>query len=281
MPPPNSFQACGKAILAILLVTIFAMILVAWGTRTLSPYSADTSLNQFASQLLILPLSTAALWLIVRDQKIFLSKLFTRAGLTPKLIVTAFAIGAMIRTIWWALITARASFGLLPQSLEVPPAALTLSYRCPELLLLTLAILNWWLVVPVFEEFVHRGLLLSYFVPKGPVSAVLISAIIFALFHPPNAMVLAFFFGIVIGVLFWNVKSLWPPIIAHATYDGLQVFDWMCMRISWNPDPAAIPLLVPGTFASLVVIFGSAAIIFLVSNRWVGPQYFAQPSDRS
>jgi hypothetical protein len=75
------------------------------------------------------------------------------------------------------------------------------------------------------EETVNRGLLQSAFAHKGPLTAILISAVFFTALHPPSSYWFVFLMGLVIGTQFWLTGSLWTTIITHATYNGLAQLD--------------------------------------------------------
>jgi CAAX protease family protein len=79
------------------------------------------------------------------------------------------------------------------------------------------------------EEFFFRGIIQNYISRKltpikdGNIFAIIISAIIFALFHFPFTEVTAFsgvfIFGIIIGWLYDKTHNLWPPIFMHGIQD--------------------------------------------------------------
>ncbi len=73
------------------------------------------------------------------------------------------------------------------------------------------------LLPAVFEEFSHRGLLLSGLENRGSeLSAVLLSALCFGLMHEnPLQMIYAFFGGLVFGLSVTKTKSMIPAMCAH------------------------------------------------------------------
>lgn len=263
---PVAFDAPAKTVTAIALVTILALVLLAWATSTPNLLTLDPISKKFVLRLIILPIAFGLIWLLIKDHDDFRRKIFSRSNLTIKLVISAVGIGLIARLIWWAQITARASFALgdsAQNSISIP---LTLGYQCPELPLLTFAILTWWFVVPIFEEFVFRGLALSYLAGRGPTFAILVSTTLFALAHPSNSIALAFALGTIFGILYWNTGNIWAPIISHASYNGIQVFDWLCLRIRWNPSVDTVPLLIPGFVSVCVIVLGSAGIYYILIN---------------
>ena len=85
-------------------------------------------------------------------------------------------------------------------------------------LFLSLLVVGAW--GPMTEEVFFRGFALAGFTRRfGTVGAVVISAGLFALFHiDPALYVPIFIFGIVLGWLYVETRSIWPCIVAH----GLQ-----------------------------------------------------------
>ncbi len=88
-----------------------------------------------------------------------------------------------------------------------------------------------WLAVlavaaaPLFEEFLFRGLLftgLRRSVP--PALAILASAAIFAIIHPPVSAVPVFFAGLAAAWVFERTRFLLAPILAHAVYNAAMLF---------------------------------------------------------
>lgn len=90
----------------------------------------------------------------------------------------------------------------------------------PLVSLFTLAI-----VAPLTEETLFRGLFLRAFARRyGVWPALVLSSALFAFFHLNVWQALAAFFaGLYLGHLRLSTGSLWPPIVAHALFNGLPV----------------------------------------------------------
>jgi ABC-2 type transport system permease protein len=74
---------------------------------------------------------------------------------------------------------------------------------------------------PLFEEFLFRGLVFQGLRRStGPVLAVLSSAALFALVHPPISVIPVFGLGIVAAISFQRTGLLWSPIATHAVYNA-------------------------------------------------------------
>ena len=81
---------------------------------------------------------------------------------------------------------------------------------------------------PIIEEIGFRGIFLGGLLKTRcrPWIAILISALIFALFHGFGAQfVTALLFGILVGWLYWRTGSIIPSIIIHIANNSLTAID--------------------------------------------------------
>jgi ABC-2 type transport system permease protein len=98
---------------------------------------------------------------------------------------------------------------------------------------LTRAEKPFWLILltivaaPVFEEFIFRGLVFRGLRrTTGPALAVIGSAALFALVHPPIAIIPVFGLGIAAAVSFERTGFLLAPIVAHCVYNtSVMIFN--------------------------------------------------------
>ena len=106
--------------------------------------------------------------------------------------------------------------------------------------LVTVRIIGAALVVPVMEELFWRSFLMRWienpdFLAVNPVQvgikALGISAALFALAH--SLWLAGFFAGIVYGLLYMRSKTLWLPILAHATTNAILGV-WIVVTGSWG-----------------------------------------------
>ena len=89
-------------------------------------------------------------------------------------------------------------------------------------------ILNACIFAPIGEEIGFRGIILGGLLKTRcrPWIAILISALIFALFHGFGAQfVTALLFGILVGWLYWRTGSIIPGIIIHMVNNSLTAID--------------------------------------------------------
>ncbi len=74
---------------------------------------------------------------------------------------------------------------------------------------------------PLFEEFIFRGLIFGGLRRSMPVvPAILASAAVFAIVHPPASMIPVFGLGVCAAFAYERTKTLLAPMLAHALYNG-------------------------------------------------------------
>ena len=79
-------------------------------------------------------------------------------------------------------------------------------------------------VAPVVEELTYRGLGISLLLPWGVALSVVVSALLFGAAH---GLIVAFpvlaFFGLANGVIRVRTDSVYPPMLLHATFNGIAL----------------------------------------------------------
>lgn len=87
------------------------------------------------------------------------------------------------------------------------------------LLLFTGAVLG-----PIGEELVFRGVVQSALEKYGPWSALIGSSLMFAAIHGPSVIFVdALVMGLLFGAVFRLAGSIWPAIVLHMVYNGLNL----------------------------------------------------------
>jgi membrane protease YdiL (CAAX protease family) len=81
------------------------------------------------------------------------------------------------------------------------------------------------LFAPLCEEMLFRGIILSGFLRQYPVNkSIPASSVLFAFIHLDlRAALGAFFLGLFLGYLYDRTRSLWPCIITHTIWNGLNI----------------------------------------------------------
>jgi ABC-2 type transport system permease protein len=112
--------------------------------------------------------------------------------------------------------------GLTPEVTPLAGGGLT-----QELWLLALVVV----AAPLFEEFLFRGLIfggLRRTWSAGP--AIIASAAVFAIVHPPTSMIPVFGLGVCAAAAYNRTRMLLAPMIAHAIYNGAIVGQQLLQR---------------------------------------------------
>jgi len=255
------------SLLAILVFQVFALFLRAFLELELIQSGLQRNFAADLSYLVVPPVFIVLMWPILRDNKSSLLKALDPNRINLRLVLTAVAIGLLARITWWSQLTMRIAFGW---TRNTDPDAITgpvFSYNCPSPQVMFVALLVFGCLIPVIEEVVNRGLIQTWLMPKGRWFAILVSAALFAVFHPPGSYLFVFIFGIVFAVQFANTQTLWATIITHATYDVLILFDWRCLQGSWNPSATSLPMtgFGLGSLAALVLLF--VGIAYLIGRK--------------
>lgn len=101
------------------------------------------------------------------------------------------------------------------------------------------AIISVLVFAPFIEEFLFRGLLQNYFKNLfGIKSGIILSSIFFALFHYSpdqrfsNIMIILslFVLSLFLGVIYEKQKSLISPIVLHATFNAISIFNLLLIK---------------------------------------------------
>ena len=74
------------------------------------------------------------------------------------------------------------------------------TFGCPDPGILALSFLVVSLLVPLIEETINRGLILQSLMHRGRFFAVVLSSVLFAIMHDPQAIVVSFLAGLFLAV---------------------------------------------------------------------------------
>jgi membrane protease YdiL (CAAX protease family) len=253
-------------LVAVLVATTAALTARAWLQIHLIQGGMQSPVAADLSYLVVPPVLILLLFPLWRTEKAFLANQFRRKDLTWKLALTAIAIGVLIRLLWWSQLIAGASFGVYtspdPDAIVGP----IISFQCGSPGVIFLGFFVMAILVPLIEEIVHRGYIQTALRHRGFIIAVVISSIIFALFHRFSSWPTVFIAGLILGTQYFFTRSLWMSLITHATVNGLIQIDWRCLSVIWNPSLDGHPLLIPGT-AALVVMTVSLVTLAILLRR--------------
>lgn len=256
----RGFTPANSHVVAVLVALTAALIARSWLQVTLRDSGLAMSYAADLSYLVVPPVLLFLLLPVLRKSKDGLRDLFDASKLNVRFALYAIAIGLLIRLAWWCQLITGISLGIF--SNDSPNAAVgpLFEFQCPPLHVLALGFLVMAILVPVTEEILHRGFVQSALYRFGPHLAIIGSAVVFAVFHPPGSWGFVLFAGLIFGTQYWITKSLWSSLITHATINALIQIDWRCLRGQWNPPAQDVPLVVPGVLAVLLLITCIAAI---------------------
>ncbi|MEK3901738.1 MULTISPECIES: CPBP family intramembrane glutamic endopeptidase [unclassified Paenibacillus] len=95
------------------------------------------------------------------------------------------------------------------------------------ILLITGAILT-----PLSEEFVFRGVIANALNRYGPWAGIVGSAAIFGVVHGFTVILLdAFMVGVLVAYLFRKTGSIWPGVVVHIVYNGLNLLYYSTLSL--------------------------------------------------
>jgi membrane protease YdiL (CAAX protease family) len=113
------------------------------------------------------------------------------------------------------------------------------------------------------EELLFRGYCQRRFLERWhPAVAILVSSLIFALFHvDPHTVVFAFPLGIWIGLMAWHSGSIWPGVLCHAAINGLWNIYQLSVRFGYLSEEPAVWLVALVCLAGLAAFIGSIVVL--------------------
>ena len=261
-----------STIVAVLIVEAFVLVLRAMWELRLRQGGYDFAVAGDVSYLVVPPLLALMLAPALRQQRALLARLFDPRRVACAA-ATGFAVGVLSRLAWWCAVVV---LGAVGGKGTTAPAEFAMSWDCPAPAPLLLALLVWTCLIPLVEETLGRGLIQSLLLHHGRRFAIAGSAVAFAVYHPPQAMLTALLMGLVLAALRANSGSLWPPLVAHAAYDGLSIVDWRCLHVQWQPGMGGSAWLTLAAPALLALVVLGVAIVSLVAGVRPGPHKAAR-----
>ncbi len=260
-----------------MLFTVAALFARSASHLYLARIGYEPSIAEDLSYFVILPVTAFLMWPILSGHAPTMRYWFRSPVSWPALIAYSVVLGALFRIIHWAWLTAGIGFGGFYDPHFPTVATAQFSYSCPRAPLLALAVVVRAILTPVFEEFIHRGYVLYALLPRGKILAVILSAVFFSLMHRPNTIVNAFLIGLALAFLTLRLRTLWAPIIVHATFNLASIIDWDCFHANWNPAEMAPRHTVIALIASAVMIGCIALTLWLLRLAKTGTQLAPRP----
>jgi membrane protease YdiL (CAAX protease family) len=222
---------------------------------------------QDLSYLVVPPILIILMYPILRRHGSYLRALLRRQDLTIRLIATSVLLGFTLRMSFWGGLISFISFGVIRNTDPNAVVGPVISFGCPDpgILALSFAVVSF--LIPVTEEIIHRGLILQSLLHRGKILAIVLSSALFAVAHDPQAIAVAFLGGLFLGVQMINRRTLWGPLITHATYNAMAILGWECVRVQWNPIESAPAVMGTGSIAAALAVVGIALSIILAQRN--------------
>jgi membrane protease YdiL (CAAX protease family) len=223
------------------------------------------------SYLVVPPILLLLMYPAMRDHGHRVLALYRLSGLGLRLIAIGIALGITLRCAFWGGLIATTSFGLSFSADGLPAIAPYFSWQCPPLWPLALGILVSALLIPPIEEVINRGFFLHRLLHRGRLFAVVASSVLFAIYHNPQTIYLAFAIGLFFAVATLNSGTLWIATLAHAAYNFTSQLDWRCLNGRWNPLDTTPLIASAGAMATALMLVSLLLSCLLISKRIIGP----------
>ena len=274
--PTDNLDAIRAPIIAIFIIQLFALFARSYLQLELVEDGHPTGRAKNLSYLIVPPILLVMLYPILKEHWSFLADRFNLANLRLRTLCVAILVGVLLRLAYWGHLFGFAALGLYRNPDPNTIVGLIFLFSCPTIEALLLHLLITTLLVPVIEEGINRGFFLYSLLRKGRIVAILLSSILFAFAHPPATMPNAFIIGLFLGTFALNSCSLWPPIIAHATFNGLIAVDWLCLQGQWNPTDTTNKLAGIGVVMLLLTASCLFASSKLITQKYAGTNSLPQ-----
>ncbi len=223
------------------------------------------------SYLVVPPILMLLMYPVMSDYGHRVLALYRRSALSLRLIAIGIALGITLRCAFWGGLIAMTSFGLSVSADGLPAIAPHFSWQCPPPWQMALGILVSVLLIPPIEEVINRGFFLNRLLHRGKLFAVLASSILFAIYHNPQTISLAFAIGLFFAVATLNSGTLWIATLAHATYNLASQLDWRCLNGRWNPLDTTPLVASAGAMATALLVVSLLLSCLLIAKRTIGP----------
>lgn len=266
-PVRSSAPSVRAPIVAIMIFQVAALFARAFLEIRLIDSGESQPFAQDLSYLVVPPILIILMYPILCRHGSYLRSLLRRQDLTVRLIATSVLLGFALRMSFWGGLISFVSFGVLRNTDPNAVAGPVISFGCPHPGILALSFVVVSFLIPVTEEIIHRGLILQSLLHRGKILAIVLSSALFAIAHDPQAIAVAFIGGLFLAVQLINCRSLWGPLITHATYNAMAILDSECVSTQWNPIDTTSAIVSTGLLGAALVVVGIALSIILVQRK--------------
>lgn len=118
---------------------------------------------------------------------------------------------------------------------------------------------------PIFEELIFRGILLTPLMKFGNSFAVIITSVLFGLYHMNHSqLIFPMIFGLVLAYMDIRSRSVFPSMIAHAIFNGYSYFLGLIASFTNYEELLENPELELAGNDSAVALFGAMTVLLYV-----------------
>lgn len=222
------------------------------------------------SYLVVPPLLLLLMYPVLQKHGHLLLDLYRFRHFSLRVVIIGVLLGLALRCAFWGRVIATTAFGISLGSDDPGAVGPYLAWQCPPLPQLALGVVATAMLIPPIEEAVNRGFFLHRLLHRGPLVAVLVSSVLFAVFHNPQTIYAAFVIGIFFAVATLNSGALWISTIAHSTYNFTVLIDWRCLNGQWNPVEVTAVMTGVGALGAALLVVSLLFCSVLVSKRLIG-----------
>ena len=226
---------------------------------------SDPGFAKDLSYLVVPPFLLLLMLPYLRLCKKHLIALLRPSACTLGLVLVSICIGAAMRAAYWAGITACAALGVIQGDASSAVGAPFIELLRPVTSLVILSFFVTAILIPATEELVNRGLILQALLNRGAPVAVIFSAVIFAVMHSPQTYIMSFLGGIVLGVQALKFRTLWAPLVTHATFNTIVIIEQKFVHFVWNPAYPDLRLALIGLVLAAIAI--TVILVLLIPIR--------------
>lgn len=188
--------------------------------------------------------------------------------LSIRLVLASVAMGVSLRLAIWGGLIGNAGLQILTFSGPESTIGPLLFFDCPSSSTLALMVLVSVIMIPLLEEVLNRGFILHALLKRGRWPAILVSSILFGIYHAPHMIGPAIIFGIFFAVQHLNAQTLWASVISHMTFNAMAIVDVDCLSGAWNPTEVTTVSAVVGILAIALMVMSLLVAAALTKKTW-------------
>lgn len=274
-------QTLNRMCILSLLQTVLSFVWTIPLTLLLTAFGVNVAVNQLGYQWLsgvLVLLSTAlpfVVYLIFRREDPANYFKFEKVGFSVSLLCVLAGLGVVMLGNYPAM-AVRNFFGMFGYQ---SPSSTSLGGE-ESLLTIAVEVFVTAMLVPVMEELVFRGVVLSALRRYGIGFSIAASALVFGLAHmDPSSVVFATIAGLVFGFLYAKTNNLWLPILIHALNNLIATLgthtDYLFGSMADAADVAMMLLPIAVGILALILLVLTKRELFFTTNasRLDGPAY--------